>query len=200
MLSRGTDRWSAYGRAGPPTGRAWSVLAIAAVIVGMLVLAASRPHVVGDRPVISYRPDQPGFRRLHGPLDRALARLSVPVRIPAAIGAPSGVYRARGVSMILYGTGSRFGVFRFTADRRARDTRADIESLASECSVCDTNGLVRLAPGIRGAVLAGGNGPNSVTWVERGLLMVVIGPARTFSAERAVAAARALAGVNLAQS
>src|SRR5919197_947163 len=96
MLSRGTDRWSAYGRAGPPTGRAWSVLAVAAVIVGMLVLAASRPHVVGDRPVISYRPDQPGFRRLHGPLDRALARLSVPVRIPAAIGAPTGVPATRG--------------------------------------------------------------------------------------------------------
>src|ERR671937_2886275 len=168
MLSRGTDRWSAYGRAGPPTGRAWSVLAVAAVIVGMLVLAASRPHVVGDRPVISYRPDQPGFRRLPGPLDRALARLSVPVRVPAAIGAPSGVYRGRGVSMVLYGSGSRFGVFRFTADLRARDTTADIESLGSECSVCDTNGLVRLAPGIHGAVLAGGKRPENGTRGESG--------------------------------
>jgi len=55
---------------------------------------------------------------------------------------------------------------------------------------------VALAPGVRGAVLAGGNGPNSVTWLQNGLEMVVLGPAIDFSAARAAAAARALARAN----
>ena len=56
----------------------------------------------------------------------------------------------------------------------------------------------RRAPGVRGALLAGGNGPNSVTWLECGLQMVVLGPAARFDGERAIAAARALARVNAA--
>jgi hypothetical protein len=51
-------------------------------------------------------------------------------------------------------------------------------------------------PGIRAAVLAGGNGPNSVTWLQHGLEMVVLGPAAVFSESRAAAAARALVRAN----
>jgi hypothetical protein len=44
--------------------------------------------------------------------------------------------------------------------------------------------------------MAGGNGPNSVTWIQNGLRMVVVGPAASLDATRAVAVARAVARAN----
>jgi hypothetical protein len=106
------------------------------------------------------------------------------------------VYRDGG-ALVLYGTGSQFGVFRFTAWKRPTGFgRHSLHALATECDVCTDNRLVVLAPGVRGAVRAGGNGPNSVTWLQRGLEMVVLGPAATFSDTRAIAAARTLARAN----
>ena len=43
--------------------------------------------------------------------------------------------------------------------------------------------------------MAGGNGPNSVSWIENGLIMVVLGPSSSFDATRAIAAARAAAQI-----
>jgi hypothetical protein len=74
--------------------------------------------------------------------------------------------------------------------------RHALRDLARECSVCSDNRLVELAPGIRGALMVGGNGPNSVTWLEHGLEMQVLGPADSFSSVRAIVVARALAGAN----
>jgi hypothetical protein len=68
--------------------------------------------------------------------------------------------------------------------------------MASECDVCVENRLVLLAPGVRGALLAGGNGPNSLTWLEHGLWMAVLGPACSFDGDGAIAAARGLARAN----
>ena len=83
---------------------------------------------------------------------------------------------------------------------RRDDPRASVlrrvRDLASECDVCAENRLVLLAPGVRGALLAGGNGPNSVTWLQGGLEMVVLGPAASFDGARAVAAARDVARAN----
>ncbi len=68
--------------------------------------------------------------------------------------------------------------------------------MASACDPCSDNRLVVLAPGVHGALLAGGTGPTSVTWIENGMRMVVLGPASAFDAPRAIAAARALARAN----
>jgi hypothetical protein len=120
----------------------------------------------------------------------------VRVKIAPAIGPPIGVYRDGG-ALVLYGASSRFGVFRFTAwERPPGFGRRSLHSLAGECDVCSDNRLVALAPGVRGAVLVGGNGPNSVTWLQGGLEMVVLGPAATFSDAQAVSAARAFARAN----
>ena len=124
-------------------------------------------------------------------------RLPVTVQIARGLGRPKGVYAGRHAALVLYGAGSRYGVFRFTAQVQPdRFGARAVRDLASECDVCTENRLVLLAPGVRGALMAGGNGPNSVTWIERGLHMVVLGPAGSFDGTRAVAAARALAQAN----
>jgi hypothetical protein len=171
---------------------------IVAVVIGAVGWSARHPvEACSCGPNISFGRDQPGFHRMGGGVAAALSRLPVRVRVAAAVGVPVGVYRARGFFLVLYGQRSRFGVFRFTVEKRQPgfDARA-IRALASECSVCTDNRLVTLAPGVHGAVLVGGNGPNSVTWIEHGLGMVVLGPASSFSDARAIDAARALAQAN----
>jgi hypothetical protein len=149
------------------------------------------------RPTISFGRDQLGFRPIHGPLARAVSRLPVRVRLARAIGEPIGVYRDRHTALVLYGPRSRYEIFRFTAAPRPSGFGpATLRDLASECDVCADNRPVLLAPGVRGALLAGGNGPNSVTWLQNGLDMVVLGPAGSFSGARAIGAARDLARAN----
>jgi hypothetical protein len=147
-------------------------------------------------PQISFSRDQPGLHRIGGGIAAALAQLPVRVKIDLAIGPPIGVYRDGG-ALVLYDAGSPFGVFRFTAWKRPPGFgRRSLHALAGDCDACSDNRLVDLAPGVRGAVLVGGNGPNSVTWLQGGLEMVVLGPATTFSDTRAVSAARAFARAN----
>jgi hypothetical protein len=151
----------------------------------------------GCGPPISFGRVQPGFRHLGGAVSAALGRLPVRVRLASAIGPPIGVYRSSGRALVLYGERSPGGVFRFTAAREPRGFgQHALRDLARECSVCSDNRRVALAPGIGGALMAGGNGPNSITWLEHGLEMQVLGPPSTFSAVRAIAVARALAGAN----
>jgi len=149
-------------------------------------VARHPPQACACGPQISFSRDQPGLHRIGGGIPAALAQLPVRVKIDPAIGPPIGVYRDGG-ALVLYGASSRFGVFRFTAwTRPAGFGRRSLHALAG----------VALGPGVRGAVLVGGNGPNSVTWLQGGLEMVVIGPAATFSDTRAVSAARAFARAN----
>jgi hypothetical protein len=151
----------------------------------------------GCGPPISFGRVQPGFRHLGGAVSAALGRLPVRVRLASAIGPPIGVYRSSGRALVLYGERSPGGVFRFTAAREPRGFgQHALRDLSRECSVCSDNRRVALAPGIGGALMAGGNGPNSITWLEHGLEMQVLGPPSTFSAVRAIAVARALAGAN----
>ena len=46
---------------------------------------------------------------------------------------------------------------------------------------------------IKGALLAGPNGPTSVTWLQGDYKMIVIGPEKSFSADTSVALAREVA-------
>lgn len=183
--------------------RPWGGRALSAAVIALATAATvgwSATHATGAcscGPQISFGRHQPGFHRLGGPVSVALRRLPIPVRLAPAIGRPAGVYRSSGRALVLYGKNSRGGVFRFTAARRPIGFgRHAIQDLARDCSVCSDNRLVTLAPGIRGALMAGGNGPNSITWLEHGLEMQVLGPADSFSSVRAIVVARALAGAD----
>jgi hypothetical protein len=174
------------------------VFVIVLVVVGVFGWVARHPpQACGCGPQISFSRDQPGLHRIGGGVAAALARLPVRVSVAPGIGRPVGVYRDGG-ALVLYGNQSRFGVFRFTAWKSPSGFgRHSLHALATECDICSDNRLVALAPGVRGAVLVGGNGPNSVTWLQRGLEMVVLGPAATFSDAHAIAAARALSRANV---
>ena len=191
----------AYGNDGSP--RLWGgrVLVLAVIVVATVAAAGwSLTHARGACSCgvpVPFGRDQPGFHRLGGPLSVALGQLPVPVRLAPAIGPPAGVYRSPSRTLVLYGARSTGGVFRFTAARKPKGYGPrDLRGLAHACSVCSDNRLVALAPGVRGALLAGGNGPNSITWIERGLQMQVLGPATTFSALRAIDVASALAAAS----
>lgn len=200
IVTIGEDRWAAYGRGPlPAAGRAPLVVVIIAFI-GWLIWAGSALHpqpACGCGPQIVFGPAQPGFDRIPGPTADALMQLPVHVTLAPAVGAPVGVYRSGWFGLVLYGPGSLFGVFRFTAARGPSGFGAkSVRALGSECDVCSDNRLIRLTRGISGAVLVGGNGPNGVTWLEHGLEMVVLGPASTFTDQRAIGAARTLARAN----
>jgi hypothetical protein len=190
-----------YGNGDPP--RPWGGRAFSAAVIALATAATigwSATHATGAcscGPQVSFGRHQPGFRHLGGSVSTALGRLPVRVRLAPAIGPPAGVYRSSGRALVLYGGRSHGGVFRFTAAPRPMGFgRHALRDLARECSVCSDNRLVELAPGIRGALMVGGNGPNSVTWLEHGLEMQVLGPADSFSSVRAIVVARALAGAN----
>lgn len=182
---------------GPWGGRVLSAVIVVATAVTIGWSATHTTGACGCGPPTSFGRDQPGYGRLGGPVGVALGRLPVHVRLAPAIGPPVGVYRSSGRALVLYGERSPGGVFRFTAASRPIGFgRHALRALARECGVCSANRLVALAPGIRGALMAGGNGPNSITWLERGLQMQVLGPATSFSTPQATAVARALAGAN----
>ncbi len=198
-MSISDGRWAAYARGRPPAGgRRLSAAIFVLIGVGLGGWGLTHPNGgCSCGPAISFGRDQPGFRRIHGPLAGAMSRLPVRVLLAPAIGEPVGVYRDRHTALVVYGPRSRYGIFRFTAARRPSGfAPATVRVLASECGVCAENRLVLLTPGVRGALLAGGNGPNSVTWLQGGLEMVVLGPAASFDGARAVAAARDVARAN----
>jgi hypothetical protein len=193
-------KWEAYADGPQPAGgRRLAAVVIVLAVAGLLGWGLTHATAgCSCGPSVPFGRHQPGFHRLAGPPQRAVARLLVHVQLAPGLGPPSGVYAGgRRAALILYGAGSRYGVFRFTARRLDGGFDAGtVRALASACNVCTENRLVLLAPGVRGALLAGGNGPNSVTWIENGLNMMVLGPASSFDGARAVAAARALATAN----
>lgn len=184
-----------------PRARGGGLLSAAVIILATAATigwsAAHTPGACSCGPQISFGRQQPGYRHLGGPVGMALRHLAERVQLAPAIGPPTGIYRSSRRALVLYGARSRGGVFRFTVAPRQSGLSAHIlRDLAHECNVCSDNRLVTLAPGVRGALMAGGNGPNSITWLERGLQMQVLGPATSFSAPRAIAVARALARAN----
>jgi hypothetical protein len=140
--------------------------------------------------------DQPGYHEIDAPLATALRRLPLRLTLPVAVGEPAGVYMGvRGIR-VRYGSGSHFGVFLLTVSSRKYGLRARrIRALALGCRSCSDNRLIRLTRRLRGAIAVGGR-PSTITWREGGRTFEVRGPAATFSEQRAIAAARAIARVN----
>jgi hypothetical protein len=140
---------------------------------------------------------QAGYRQIDAPVQTALRRLPVKVKLPAAAGRPAGIYQAAKSVRVRYASGSRYGVYLLTVWAPGKGARArTITHLAKSCHVCTHNRLVRLAPGVSGAIRAGGGGPSVITWREGGRTFEVRGPAASFTNLRAVAVARAVARAN----
>lgn len=198
MAIRG-GRWEDYGHGPRPAGgRRLPAVVIVLAALASTGWALTHAHAgCACGPAIPFGLHQPGFHRLAGTAERALRRLPTRVRLATALGRPRAVFKSGRTGLVLYGTRSRYGVFRFTAEPLPAGYDAgSIRALASGCEPCSDNRLVRLAAGVRGALLAGGTGPNSVSWIENGLSIRVLGPAGGFDASRAIAAARALARAN----
>jgi hypothetical protein len=125
------------------------------------------------------------------------------VDYPRSAGAPMGVYvsiRAdypSGEAEIVeeYDSSSTYGPFRV----REKEVPAGlvdqsfINQIPGICTTSCKGSLVTLEPGVVGALLAGPNGPTSVTWLQGQFEMIVIGPVDTFTADTAVAIAKEVA-------
>ena len=178
------------------------VLAASVVAVALVVMhlpghgGTSPPAPPGAHSSSPWGATQPGYREIDAPLATALRRLPLRVTLPVAAGRPAGVYKgARGVR-VRYGGGSRFGVFLVTVSSGRYGLRARrIRALALGCRSCSDNRLIRLTGSLRGAIAVGGR-PSTITWRENGRTFEVRGPASTFSEQRAIAAARAIARAN----
>jgi hypothetical protein len=137
---------------------------------------------------------------LPGPGAHLPYRLALPAvaHTPAAVfvSNPDTLPKPRVIAQ--YPSSSPFGTFWIQQDNPPDVDQSFIESVAANCISCDDHRLVQVAPGIEGALLAGPYGPTSVTWLENGLLFVVIGPQETFSSKLAIAIARATAAAQTA--
>jgi hypothetical protein len=142
-------------------GRLFPAVVIVLVLLGALGWSAEHPVAACScGPNISFSRNQPGLRRMSGPLTAVLSRLPVRVRVAPMIGVPVGVYRTRRFALVLYGQRSLFGVFRFTAERRPSGFGArSLRAVASECSVCTTSRVIGLAPRSARGGAGGGEWP-----------------------------------------
>jgi len=123
---------------------------------------------------------------------------------PADAGAPMGVFVSKpadypaGETEIVeeYDSSSPYGPFRVRESKHP-DGELDqsfINGIPSVCAAsCTDHRLVNLQPGIQGALLAGPDGPTSVTWLQGPYELIVIGPASTFSPDTAVAISKDVA-------
>jgi hypothetical protein len=124
------------------------------------------------------------------------AQLPYGVALPKDAGAPLAVWVSNadaypeGESEVVaeYGSASSYGAFRIR-DEKVPVGLVDqsfIDQMPGNCTTCTDARLVDLGSSIKGALLAGAPGPTSITWLEGGHKLIVIGPADTFSADDAI--------------
>jgi hypothetical protein len=175
-----------------------SVAAVAVVVMNLPGHGGANAtgHTGGPNASSPWGVTQRGYREIDAPLATALRKLPVRVTLPAAAGQPAGVYKGvRGIR-VRYASGSHFGVFLLTVSGGRYGLRPRrIRALALGCRSCSDNRLIRLTGRLRGAIAVGGR-PSTITWREAGRTFEVRGPASTFSEQRAIAAARAIARAN----
>jgi len=134
----------------------------------------------------------------------AASALPFAAAFPDNAGTPMGVFVSNpaeypaGETEIVeeYDGSSPYGPFRVRESKHP-DGELDqsfIDGIPSVCPAsCTDHRLVALQHGIEGALLAGPDGPTSVTWLQGPYELIVIGPARTLSPDTAVAIARNVA-------
>ena len=123
---------------------------------------------------------------------------------PAHAGTPMGVFVSipadypAGETEIVeeYDGSSPYGAFRVREEKHPAGEldQSFLDGILSVCTAsCTDHRLVKLQPGIEGALLAGPNGPTSVTWLQGSYELIVIGPAHTFPPDTAVSIAKDVA-------
>jgi hypothetical protein len=122
---------------------------------------------------------------------------------PKSAGAPMGVfvsipanYPPRETEIVEeYDSSSTYGAFRVREKEVPAGSldQSFINQIPSICSTACNGSLVTLEPGVVAALLAGTNGPTSLTWLQGQFEMIVIGPVDTFPADTAVAIAKEVA-------
>jgi hypothetical protein len=175
-----------------------SVAAVAVVIKNVPFHdSSSTPPATGAKTPNPWGVSQAGYRQISASVPKALRRLPVRVHLPGSAGTPAGIYRAAASARVRYAGGSRYGLYLLTVWPAAHGVGPRvIRSLAKSCHVCTRNRLIMLAPGVEGAIAAGGGHASTITWRQHGRTFQVRGPATSFSNADAVAAARAIARVN----
>ena len=94
-----------------------------------------------------------------------------------------------------YDASSPHGAFRVREEKTPKGLvdQSFIEWIPSICDTCTEHRLVDVTSDINGALLAGPNGPTSVTWLQGDYKLIVIGPEKSFSPDTSVALAREVA-------
>jgi hypothetical protein len=115
---------------------------------------------------------------------------------PATVWASSPANYPQGEAMVAASWDSRsqvgpFFLFEYL-QQPGQMTESDIQALGANCSDCTENGIITVAAGIDGALLAGPP-TNSITWLQGNYELEVMGPADTFSVTDAKTAAAEIA-------
>jgi hypothetical protein len=174
-----------------------SVAAVAAVIKNVPFHSSSTPPPTTAVKPSPWGASQAGYRQISGTLAQALGQLPVRVHLPRSAGVPAGLYRAPSSARVRYAGSSKYGLYLLTVWPASHGVGPRvIRNLAKSCHVCTRNRLITLAPGVEGAIAAGGGHASTVTWRQGGRTFQVRGPAASFSHRDAVAAARAIARAN----
>jgi hypothetical protein len=94
-----------------------------------------------------------------------------------------------------YDASSPYGAFRVREEKTPKGLvdQSFVEGIPSICDTCTDARLVDVTSNIKGALLAGPNGPTSVTWLQGDYTMIVIGPEGSFSPDTSIALAREVA-------
>jgi hypothetical protein len=95
-----------------------------------------------------------------------------------------------------YDGASPYGAFRLREEKTPPGLvdQSFIEEIPKVCDTCTDARLVDIGSGIQGALLAGPDGPTSVTWLQGVYKMIVIGPPTdTFTTDAAIALAKEVA-------
>ncbi len=174
-----------------------SVAAVVAVIKNVPLHDSSSPPPTTGQKSNPWGVSQAGYHEISASLPKALRQLPVRVHLAGSAGTPAGVYRAADSARVRYGGSSHYGLYLLTVWPASHGIGPRvIRNLAKSCHICTRNRLITLAPGVEGAVAAGGGHASTITWRQRGRTFQVRGPAASFSNADAVAAARAIARAN----
>jgi hypothetical protein len=124
------------------------------------------------------------------------SKLPFPAFFPKSAGAPMGVfvsipsqYPVGDAEVVAeYDASSPYNAFRIREELRPKGSIASsyIDGLPQVCASCTDARTFSLQPSMEAALLAGPNGPTSVSWIQGAFLMTVIGPADTFSPDSAI--------------
>jgi hypothetical protein len=132
------------------------------------------------------------------------SQLPFAAAFPSSAGTPMGVFTTipadtpaeHSAVIEEFDASSPYGPFRVSEEKHPAGEldQSFINQIPSVCSsTCTDARLVSIQPGVEGALLAGPDGPTSITWLQGSYEMIVIGPPGTFTPQTAVSIAKQVA-------